>query len=97
MTANNPLNGLAGSMIITLATDDEDGLTDAAGAVVDGTTLAQSELLDLDLETFLANNDAYTFFKKNNDLLVLGPTGTNVNDISFKFGFYLAYYANNEL
>lgn len=87
LAAVNGLAGLKRTVIITLATDGEDGPTDAAGAAVDGTTLARAEELGLDPKTFLANNDAYTFFKKTGDLLFVGPTCTNVNDISFVFGF----------
>jgi hydroxypyruvate reductase len=81
------MTGMERCVIVTLATDGEDGPTDAAGAVVDGATLARAHRLGLDPESHLTNNDAYTFFKKTGDLLVLGPTGTNVNDISFIFGF----------
>lgn len=81
------LAGLERCVIVTLATDGEDGPTDAAGAVVDGATLKRAHRLGLDPGAYLANNDAYTFFKETGDLLVLGPTGTNVNDISFVFGF----------
>jgi hydroxypyruvate reductase len=68
LAAVNGLAGLKRTVIITLATDGEDGPTDAAGAAVDGTTLARAEELGLDPKTFLANNDAYTFFKKSGDL-----------------------------
>lgn len=81
------LAGLERCLIVTLATDGEDGPTDAAGAVVDGSTLERARSLGLDPKSYLLNNDAYTFFKKTGDLLVLGPTGTNVNDMSFIFGF----------
>ena len=79
--------GQSGTVLITLATDGEDGPTDAAGAVVDGTSLTRANRLGLDSDAYLVNNDAYTFFKQMRDLLVIGPTGTNVNDISFIFGF----------
>lgn len=78
---------LAGNLLITLATDGEDGPTDAAGAVVDDNSLKRAYTLGLDPDRYLANNDAYTFFRQMGDLLVTGSTGTNVNDISFIFGF----------
>lgn len=81
------MNELNNRLIITLATDGEDGPTDAAGAIVDGTTLNRSKAYGMDVKDYLANNDAYTYFNKIDDLLVTGPTGTNVNDISFIFGF----------
>jgi len=73
--------------LITLATDGEDGVTDAAGAVVTGETLARAEDLGLDPDDFLARHDSYTFFKALDDLLIPGPTGTNVNDLCFLFHF----------
>jgi glycerate 2-kinase len=79
--------GLQSSVLVTLATDGEDGPTHAAGAIVDGTTLERARRLGLDADNFLSNNDSYTFFNKTGDLLVIEPTGTNVNDISFIFGF----------
>jgi hydroxypyruvate reductase len=65
-------------------TDGTDGGTgspdDAAGAIVDSTTLARANRLNLVPATFLANNDSNGFFRATDDLLVCGPTGTNVND-----------------
>lgn len=75
--------GLERVALITLATDGEDGPTDAAGAVVTGETLARARALGLLPEDFLANNDAYTFFESLGALLRPGPTGTNVNDLAF--------------
>ena len=80
------VNELAGSekcMLITLATDGEDGPTDAAGAYVSGETLFKAKSLGLDPDQFLANNDAYHFFEKTGGLILIGPTGTNVNDLNF--------------
>jgi hydroxypyruvate reductase len=70
-------------LLVTLATDGEDGPTDAAGAVVTG----ESALAGLDARVFLAENDSYHFFAALGDLLQPGPTGTNVNDLTFLFGF----------
>ncbi len=75
--------GLKRSMIMTLATDGSDGPTDAAGAIVDGDTVARATQLGLDPTTFLANNDSYNFFKRLNELFITGPTNTNVNDLLF--------------
>jgi glycerate 2-kinase len=61
-----------------------DGPTDAAGAVVDGGTLARAEAKGLNFAQYLENNDAYNFFKDLGDgLLITGPTGTNVADVAF--------------
>ena len=80
------LAGLENALLITLATDGEDGPTDAAGAVVTGETLQQAESLGLDVAGHLSRNDAYHFFERLGDLLKIGPTGTNVNDLMFLIG-----------
>jgi glycerate 2-kinase len=74
-------------MLVTLATDGEDGDTDAAGAVVTGETWRQGITLDLNATEFLNRNDSYSYFNKLDDLLKPGPTGTNVNDLTFLFTF----------
>ena len=79
--------GYKGLALITLATDGEDGVTDAAGAVVTGETLARAEKLGLNPDDFLARHDSYTFFESLDDLLLPGATGTNVNDLCFLFNF----------
>jgi len=73
---------LDGVVLASLSTDGVDGPTDAAGAIVDGKTLARAEKMGLNAEKFLANNDSFTFFSKLGDLIFTGPTGTNVNDIT---------------
>jgi hydroxypyruvate reductase len=79
------LEGLPDAVVVALATDGGDGPTDAAGAVASGETLARAAVLGLDAATHLAANDAYPFFAALNDLLLPGPTGTNVNDLAFIF------------
>jgi len=74
-------------MLVSLATDGEDGPTDAAGAVVTGETFARAHALGLDPVEHLRRNDSYTFFAALSDLLKPGPTGTNVNDLTFMFTF----------
>jgi glycerate-2-kinase len=71
-----------GAVIASLSTDGVDGPTDAAGALVDEHTVERAGRLGLNPEKFLAKNDSYRFFSKLGDLIVTGPTGTNVNDIS---------------
>ena len=61
-------------------TDGIDGSEDNAGVVVRPETLARAESLSLDAKAYLANNDAYSFFSALDQLLVTGPTLTNVND-----------------
>jgi len=74
-------------MLVALATDGEDGPTDAAGAVVSGETFERAYDLGLDPVDYLRRNDSYTFFAALDDLLKPGPTGTNVNDLIFLFTF----------
>lgn len=79
------LAGLFNTVFIALATDGEDGPTNAAGAVVTGETLSRAIKIGLDPADFLVRNDAYHFFKALDDLLIPGPTGTNVCDLVFIF------------
>ena len=81
------LSGMDNVMLVALATDGEDGPTDAAGAVVTGKTLQFAESLGLDTASYLSNNDAYHYFNELGDLLKINPTGTNVNDLVFLFSF----------
>jgi len=62
-------------------TDGIDGPTDAAGAVVDATTLHRAGHLGLDAAAALAANDTYPFFAALGDLISWGPTATNVGDL----------------
>jgi len=75
------LEGLDGFTLMALATDGTDGPTDAGGAIVDGTTVAQARALGLEPEQALRNNDAYPLLAAVDALLLTGPTGTNVNDL----------------
>jgi hydroxypyruvate reductase/glycerate 2-kinase len=73
--------GTQGITLLSAGTDGTDGPTDAAGAIVTGETIQKAESLHLDPEAYLANNDSYTFFSKTGELLITGPTGTNVMDL----------------
>jgi glycerate 2-kinase len=79
------LSGLERVVLVALATDGDDGPTDAAGAVVTGETLARGKTLGLNPAAFLARNDSYHYFEMLDDLLLTGPSGTNVNDLAFLF------------
>ncbi|HUS78251.1 MAG TPA: DUF4147 domain-containing protein [Patescibacteria group bacterium] len=68
-------------VLASLATDGIDGPTDAAGAIVDGMTVRRAASKGLRAEQCLAVNDSYGFFSELGDLLLTGPTGTNVNDL----------------
>jgi hydroxypyruvate reductase len=61
-------------------TDGIDGSEDNAGAIADGTTAARMRAAGIDPRAALADNDAYSAFDAIGDLVVTGPTGTNVND-----------------
>ncbi len=74
--------GLKTTTIVSFSTDGIDGPTDAAGAVADGFTIQRAEQLGLDPSCYLENNDSYHFFKELGDLLITGPTGTNVMDVT---------------
>ncbi len=72
-----------GECIICLASDGDDGPTDAAGAFVDDRTYFAGKKQGYELKTFLQNNDSYHYFEGTGNLLRIGPTGTNVNDLLF--------------
>ncbi|MGQ0811026.1 MAG: glycerate kinase type-2 family protein [Nitrospiraceae bacterium] len=77
------IGGLSKVWIAAFGTDGTDGPTDAAGAVVDGETVARARKLGLDLHRALDQNDAYHVFRKLRNHIITGPTGTNVNDLYF--------------
>jgi glycerate 2-kinase len=85
LAAVRELAGIPGVLLIALATDGEDGPTDAAGAVVSGETLQRGMELDMTPEDYLQNNNSYAYFERLGDLLKPGPSGTNVNDLFFLF------------
>jgi glycerate-2-kinase len=67
--------------LASAGTDGIDGPTDAAGAVVDSMTVARAAEAALSIDAALASNGAYDFFAPLGDLIVWGPTGTNVGDL----------------
>jgi glycerate 2-kinase len=68
-------------VLASAGTDGIDGPTDAAGVVVDGETVSRGTAAGLDWRTALDNNDAYHFAAATGDLIIWGPTGTNVGDL----------------
>ncbi len=74
------LKGAPDLYAIACDTDGIDGVTEAAGAILTPETLERAARLGLDAPAMLENNDSYSFFAALNDLVVVGPTGTNVND-----------------
>ncbi len=75
------IDGLENVIILSVGTDGTDGPTDAAGAVADGSTVNRARKLGMDAEHFLRENDSYNFFKPLEDLIITGPTHTNVMDL----------------
>ena len=75
------ISGLESVVILSGGTDGTDGPTDAAGALCDGTTLERAEKRQLQPLEHLTNNNAYPFFKELGDLIMTGPTNTNVIDL----------------
>lgn len=77
LAAAMEIAGLPDTVVFSAGTDGTDGPTDAAGAIADGRTLARAP----DAAAFLANNDSYHYFERLGDLVVTGPTNTNVMDV----------------
>jgi glycerate-2-kinase/glycosidase len=73
--------GLDSVVILSGGTDGTDGPTDAAGALCDGETVHKALSKGMKAMDYLYDNNAYPFFKKLDDLLITGPTNTNVMDL----------------
>ena len=67
--------------LASVGTDGIDGPTDAAGAIADATTIARGQAKGLDASAALTRHDSHPYFKALDDLVVTGPTGTNVGDL----------------
>lgn len=76
------LAGTEGTALFSVGSDGTDGPTDAAGGYVDGGTRDRLRALGMEVPAVLAENDSYHALKKIGGLIVTGPTGTNVNDLS---------------
>ncbi|TAH74797.1 MAG: glycerate kinase [Anaerolineaceae bacterium] len=76
------IEGLKDTAVFSVGSDGTDGPTDAAGGYVDGNTKKMLADKGIDLEGMLDNNDAYHALQACDGLIVTGPTGTNVNDLS---------------
>lgn len=77
------IEGMKNIVIASVGTDGTDGPTDAAGGIVDGETVKKIKAFSKDPYEYLLNNDSYNALKLAGDLLITGPTGTNLNDIGF--------------
>ncbi|UCE37538.1 MAG: DUF4147 domain-containing protein [Thermoplasmata archaeon] len=79
------LKELKNGIIVSIGTDGIDGMTDAAGAIGDNGVLENSRAMEYNINTFLENNDSYSFFCGCGGLIKTGPTGTNVADVCVFF------------
>ncbi|MBI2206297.1 MAG: DUF4147 domain-containing protein [Candidatus Rokubacteria bacterium] len=75
------IDGQDDLVVLAAGTDGTDGPTDAAGAVVDGSTVARGRARGADAVRSLGDNDAHTFLRATGDLIVTGPTNTNLLDL----------------
>ena len=75
------IEGMENIVVLSGGTDGTDGPTDAAGAIADGQTIARARAKNLDPRDFLKRNDSYHFFQPLDDLIITGPTRTNVSDV----------------
>jgi len=81
LAAAADLGSFGASALASIGTDGIDGPTDAAGAIVDSTTITRASALGLDAATALRAHDSHSFFRALGDLVITGPTGTNVGDV----------------
>jgi len=75
------IDGMENVVVLSGGTDGTDGPTDAAGAIADGTTVTRAGAKGLDPLNYLRRNDAYHFLQALGDLVITGPTRTNVMDV----------------
>jgi len=75
------LDGTDRVVVLAGGTDGTDGPTDAAGALADGLSIRRAKALGMDPHAFLKRSDSYHFFKPLDDLIITGPTRTNVMDV----------------
>lgn len=75
------IEGADGAVVLSAGTDGTDGPTDAAGAIIDGKTVQRGKSQGLDASAYLRRNDSYHFLQATDDLLITGPTFTNVMDL----------------
>jgi hydroxypyruvate reductase len=82
LAAAEKISGLSNTAIFSVGSDGTDGPTDAAGGYCDYTSKQRLEEQGISIPDVLANNDAYHALEKCEGLVITGPTGTNVNDLS---------------
>ncbi|HHV52580.1 MAG TPA: glycerate kinase [Synergistaceae bacterium] len=82
LSAAMGIQGLEGVAVLSVGSDGTDGPTDAAGGIVDGSTITKLKEAGCDPEEALKNNDSYHALEICGSLIKTGPTGTNVNDLT---------------
>ena len=82
LSAASGIDGMDNACVFSVGSDGTDGPTDAAGGWTDGTTAAKLRAQGVQIFDVLKNNDAYHALKAVDGLIITGPTGTNVNDVS---------------
>ena len=82
LSAAMGISGLRDTAVFSVGSDGTDGPTDAAGGYADGDTAPALKREGIDIFRVLEDNDAYRALEKSGGLIITGPTGTNVNDVS---------------
>ena len=82
LAAATGIAGLEGVLLFSLGSDGTDGPTDAAGGIVDGNSLSNLKSHGLNIDKILSDNDSYHGLNAIDGLIVTGPTGTNINDVT---------------
>jgi glycerate 2-kinase len=82
LAAAEGIRGIPNAAVFSFGSDGTDGPTDAAGGYADGTTADALAKAGISIPKVLDENDAYHALQKVNGLIITGPTGTNVNDLS---------------
>ena len=82
LAAAEVLDEIPNAALISVGSDGTDGPTDAAGGYVDAHTVQELKAKGMDIRTYLENNDAYHALQAVDNLIITGPTGTNVNDVT---------------
>ena len=82
LAAAEILDEIPNAALISVGSDGTDGPTDAAGGYVDSDTVRELETKGMNIRAYLDNNDAYHALKAVDNLIITGPTGTNVNDVT---------------
>ena len=82
LSASRGIDGLKNTLIFSVGSDGTDGPTDAAGGMVTGAFCSECRRLGLSVDAGRDDNDAYTLLEAAGGLIVTGPTGTNVNDLT---------------